>query len=1007
MTLHSPTGAGPRSGRVGSSARAAAALLSAVLVVLAAPGTASAQTVVDGWSVTYQGRSHDAASDTTTFSWLVAATGQGQDLSHFTVECADFASVTATSPTNAVQPGLDPTTGVTGIKWDFGLTNTPGVQQVYSLTLPGDVPTNAGGVVAVKAGRNPELAALGGPGAASGGGSTGGTTTGGGGSATAGGGTTGGSTTGGTTTGGTTGGSTGGGTTTGGSTTGGTGSSTTGGGTTGGATGGGTTGGSTGGGTTTGGSTGGTTGGGTTTGGNSTTGGGSTGGGSTGGGTTTGGSTGGGTTTGGGSATAGGGTTTGGNSTTGGGTTTGGNSTTGGGSTGGGTATGGPTGGGTTTGGSTGGTTTGGGTGGTTGGSTGGACLALDGFEVCYDGRVYDATTHTTSFSYTVTATGTGQDLSHFTVEAACHADDVSTTPSRAVSLGLDPTTGVEGVKWDIPLANTPGSSASYVITLMGDVAEDPAGDVAVKAGQVPELGTLPGPGDCMACSCGGGTTPPTTASISGTVYVDMNENMVRDAGEPAIANVTVELVDAAGATVTTLTETDGSWSFDQVPAGTWTVSVPSATPGNATDFNEQLEDSLDPTTPGSLTVDLQGSDSTDNDFGFRFDLFAIHDDFSRWDPDCDGVTFCGNNKSRVWWKVTMHDAWSCPPGHGWGWSSSSTTQNANLLALLTTVEGLWLADPFSFGSTDRLRCAYDQLKQRRTTWRRAVKRQLLALELNEASGRGLAGDGPAQLQTLFAEATEFFVANITQFTTTDAHNMEVILRCFNEVQRCGWGCPHNPGAWSQGGRGGSHSHSHGQHSGPATCHHGHASPGGQGGQGSGATGAGSGGSASSRRRRRRVHWAQQAAAALANIAGGGHSGQNGQGGQGQGSGQSGSASGSGSGSGSGSSGGAGSTSGAGSSGSSGSTSGGSWWSQFMTWLTGQSHSGGSSGHSGSQAASSGSSGSQGSSSGSSGGSWSWGWGWSSTSGSSSGSSGSGSSGHWSWSWSTGWCWNP
>lgn len=64
-----------------------------------------------------------------------------------------------------------------------------------------------------------------------------------------------------------------------------------------------------------------------------------------------------------------------------------------------------------------------------------------------------------------------------------------------------------------------------------------------------------------------------TLAELAGTVFVDVDRDGVRDAGEPGIVGATVTLdgTDATGSavTATTATATDGSYRFGDLLAGT------------------------------------------------------------------------------------------------------------------------------------------------------------------------------------------------------------------------------------------------------------------------------------------------------------------------------------------------------------------------------------------------------------------------------------------------------
>jgi len=62
-------------------------------------------------------------------------------------------------------------------------------------------------------------------------------------------------------------------------------------------------------------------------------------------------------------------------------------------------------------------------------------------------------------------------------------------------------------------------------------------------------------------------------SEISGVVYVDRDEDCIRDTGEPGLADVLIELYDEADQLVaTTTTAADGTYQFTQLPAGVYTI---------------------------------------------------------------------------------------------------------------------------------------------------------------------------------------------------------------------------------------------------------------------------------------------------------------------------------------------------------------------------------------------------------------------------------------------------
>jgi large repetitive protein len=96
-----------------------------------------------------------------------------------------------------------------------------------------------------------------------------------------------------------------------------------------------------------------------------------------------------------------------------------------------------------------------------------------------------------------------------------------------------------------------------------------------------------------------------TLGSLSGKVFVDANNNGVQDAGEGPISGVTVTLngIDASGASVlrTATTLPDGSYTFANLPAGTYTVSE--TQPANFADGIDTIG-TISGTPVGSVTPD-------------------------------------------------------------------------------------------------------------------------------------------------------------------------------------------------------------------------------------------------------------------------------------------------------------------------------------------------------------------------------------------------------------------
>ena len=107
---------------------------------------------------------------------------------------------------------------------------------------------------------------------------------------------------------------------------------------------------------------------------------------------------------------------------------------------------------------------------------------------------------------------------------------------------------------------------------------------------------------------------------IKGTIYRDGNRSGALDAGEKLYEGVTVNLVDADGTVVaTTTTDADGSYSFDKLPAGTYSVTVVQDGPIAGLEQTGDPDATKDNASE-SITLNNDNPSTTDVNFGYIAD---------------------------------------------------------------------------------------------------------------------------------------------------------------------------------------------------------------------------------------------------------------------------------------------------------------------------------------------------------------------------------------------------
>jgi hypothetical protein len=230
------------------------------------------------------------------------------------------------------------------------------------------------------------------------------------------------------------------------------------------------------------------------------------------------------------------------------------------------------------------------------------------------------------------------------------------------------------------------------------------------------------------------------TYVISGSVFVDADDDGEFGTLESGIGEVVVELLDGDGLVATAMTDFDGHYMFS-APAGAYTLNI--NLDDYPDDFNATLATSFDPATALSLPVTI-GPDSPANDFGFKPLAEQLTMELENGDLTSDGLPV------QIWTKLFRRalieeqserqpDGHGGDHGQGGGWGHGENYFNGEeLLEFTGLIEGLYLVDPYQFTDGEELREVYDILKNRPTNDEERLFRELLVTQLNFVAGLGI-----------------------------------------------------------------------------------------------------------------------------------------------------------------------------------------------------------------------------------------------------------------------------
>lgn len=298
----------------------------------------------------------------------------------------------------------------------------------------------------------------------------------------------------------------------------------------------------------------------------------------------------------------------------------------------------------------------------------------------------------TTTFNYRVSGTGFTPQLDSFFLEVpACAGSATSWTPQQPVN--VQPTS----IKWNNSVSKD--GSQDYSVTYAGDV---PLGIISstITRGSNVASGLVLGP-------CKGVFT------LSGSIYIDANENGTKQPEESGISSISVDIFNSEDVKLGSVnTLDDGSYSF-MVLAGNYRIAV-----------GDDLLNDANYTAGGDTEVSVENvsKDLTGFNFGYSVNSSKIIKDLE------DKVLLVNTEPTRFWISAIKNAG-----------KRNSPYTNDEIRTLLINIEGLLLDEPdepFQFG-TDKETNALTILSRPIKTPLDEFLQQLLTAELNIMSGRG------------------------------------------------------------------------------------------------------------------------------------------------------------------------------------------------------------------------------------------------------------------------------
>jgi hypothetical protein len=316
--------------------------------------------------------------------------------------------------------------------------------------------------------------------------------------------------------------------------------------------------------------------------------------------------------------------------------------------------------------------------------------VRIGNYDVTFVDMVENSTNKTTTFFYNVKGTGVPPSLDNFSLQIPdCTVNPVSRTPtnSSTISGGY--------IRWNSSVPQN--SEANYSVTYPGLVGLGFI-EAIVVAGNITSKGEVLGP-------CKG------IYKIQGSIFIDSNGDDKKQETEAGLGGFVIELKDNIRNTVIATTKTDalGLFSF-YVFEGNYSVAVvENLVASNYLPNNGRI----------SENIGLVNKDVKDLDFGYSVDSKAMI-------QKIESGFYNLETKDAKFWTQELR-------AQGKGKSVYNRNQ---LLGFLTEIEGIYLPEPFNFG-TDKFSTALDIITRPIKSDIDMFLQQLLTAELNIVSGRG------------------------------------------------------------------------------------------------------------------------------------------------------------------------------------------------------------------------------------------------------------------------------